>query len=104
MSSLITKASKRGLSASKKIRATKGKKATSRKPTRPGRITAAPKSKKPVGKKLTAKKTKPAAAAKKLSARPTKKVVVKKKKVVAAPVKKNKAALARGASIKKPQA
>ena len=101
MSSLITKASKRGLSASKTIRATKGKKATSRKPTRPGRITAAPKSKKPIAKKLTAKKTKATATSKKLSARSTKKVVAKKKKVAAAPAKHRKAAVAKKVSVKK---
>jgi tetratricopeptide (TPR) repeat protein len=48
MSSLITKSSKSGSSASKKIRAakaTRGKKAATRKPIRPGRITATPKKK-----------------------------------------------------------
>lgn len=104
MSSLITKATKRGLSASKRIRATKGKKATSRKPKRPGRITAAPKTKKPaVGKKLPpAKKSKRASAAKKLSSRTVKKVLPKKKKVIAAPAKRSKARIAKRPSRKKP--
>lgn len=46
MSSLITKANKSRSSASKNIHAIKGKKAPSRKPERPGRITAAPKAQK----------------------------------------------------------
>jgi tetratricopeptide (TPR) repeat protein len=106
MSSLITKATKRGLSASKRIRATKGKKAASRKPKRPGRITAAPKTKKPaIGKKLAqAKKSKPAAVAKKLSGRTIKKVVPKKKSMTVAPAKRRKTAVAKKLSQKKPPA
>lgn len=102
MSSLITKASKRGLSASKRIRATKGKKATSRKPQRPGRITAAPKAKKPaIGKKvLQAKKGKPVPK-KVASRRPTKKVVSKKTRVAVAPAKKRKVTIPKKASSKK---
>ena len=46
MSSLITKANKSRSPASQKVRATKGKKAASKKPQRPGKITTAPKSKK----------------------------------------------------------
>ena len=46
MSSLITKANKSRSSASKKVHAIRGKKAASRKPERPGRITAAPKTQK----------------------------------------------------------
>jgi tetratricopeptide (TPR) repeat protein len=46
MGSLITKANKSRSPASQKVRATKGKKAASKKPQRPGKITAAPKSKK----------------------------------------------------------
>ncbi len=89
MSSLITKATKRGLSASKRIRATKGKKATSRKPKRPGTITAAPKSKKATtGKKLPqTKKSKQTTSARKQTGGSSRKVVAKKKKVTAAPVK-----------------
>lgn len=103
MSSLITKATKRGLSASKRIRATKGKKAASRKPKRPGRITATPKAKKPpAGKKLPqAKKSKHATAAKKLSSRTIKKVVPKKKSVTVAPAKRRKVAIAKRPSPKK---
>ncbi|MFY9609128.1 MAG: tetratricopeptide repeat protein [Blastocatellia bacterium] len=56
MSVLITKAKSRS-SASRKLRATKGKKSPSKKPQRPGRITTAPKSKKAVSVK---KKTAPA--------------------------------------------
>jgi tetratricopeptide (TPR) repeat protein len=106
MSSLITKATKRGLSASNRIRATKGKKATSRKPKRPGRITAAPKAKKPaIGKKLPqAKKSKQATAAKKLSSRTIKKVVPKKKSMAVAPAKRSKVAIAKRPSPKRPPA
>jgi tetratricopeptide repeat protein len=68
MTVLITKAKSRS-SASRKLRATKGKKSPSKKPQRPGRITAAPKSKK------TASVKKKAAPAKKSS---TKKVSSKK--------------------------
>jgi tetratricopeptide (TPR) repeat protein len=103
MSSLITKATKRGLSASQKIRATKGKKAASRKPKRPGRITAAPKAKKPaIGKKLPqAKKSKQATAAKKLSSRTIKKAVPKKKSIAVSSVKRNKVVVAKRPSRQK---
>lgn len=106
MSSLITKATKRGSSASQKIRATKGKKAASRKPKRPGRITAAPKAKKAAtGKKLPpAKKTKQAKAAKKLSSRQIKKVAPKKKRIAVAPAKKRKTPVAKRPALKKPAA
>lgn len=107
MSSLITKATKRGLSASKRIRATKGKKATSRKPKRPGRITAAaPKPKKlAIGKKLPqAKKSKQATAARKLRSRTIKKVVPRKKSMTVATAKRSKVAVAKRTSPKKPQA
>ncbi len=102
MSSLITKATKRSFSASKKIRATKGKKAPSRKPKRPGRITAAPKAKKaPVGKKiLPAKKSKRTVSAKKPSSRPVKKVLLKKK--AASPAKKSKLVVSKKHSRTKP--
>lgn len=46
MSSLSTKVSKSRSSGSSKVRATKAKKSASKKPQRPGKITAAPKSKK----------------------------------------------------------
>jgi tetratricopeptide (TPR) repeat protein len=59
MSSLITKASKSRSSASKKIHAIKGKKSHSRKPARPGKITAAPKSAK--SKKAAVAKKRPQA-------------------------------------------
>jgi predicted Zn-dependent protease len=73
MSSLITKANKSRSSASKKIHAIKGKKAASRKPARPGRITAAPKAQKVsknkkavvAKKRPQAKKSKPAVSVKK---------------------------------------
>ena len=106
MSSLITKATKRGLSASKRIRATKGKKATSRKPKRPGKITAAPKAKKvTTGRKLAqAKKSKRTSAAKKMKSRTIKKVVQNKKGVNVARAKRSKAVVPKGASQKKPPA
>ena len=105
MSSLITKATKRSSSASKKIRATKGKKAPSRKPKRPGRITAAPKAKKAaVVKKLPqAKKSRQATATKKLATRRIKKVVpkvVKPKRTVSLS-RRNKVAAAKRPSPKK---
>lgn len=107
MSSLITKATKRGSSASQKIRATKGKKAPSRKPKRPGRITAAPRVKKAAaGKKLPqAKKNKHLIASKKLSNRPIKKVLPKKvtaKKKAASLSPKRKAVAAKRPSRFKP--
>jgi hypothetical protein len=79
MSSLITKASKSRSSASKTIHAIKGKKAASRKPARPGRITAAPKTpktkkaaiaKKRPQAKTQAKKSKQTIALKKSASRP----------------------------------
>ncbi len=102
MSSLITKATKRSSSASKKIRATKGKKAPSRKPKRPGRITAAPKAKKAaVVKKLPqARKVRQAAATKKLTSRRIKKVVPKTKRT-ASPAKRSRVAAAKRPSLKK---
>ncbi|MEK6322634.1 MAG: tetratricopeptide repeat protein [Acidobacteriota bacterium] len=103
MSGLITKATKKRSSASQKIRATKGKKAASRKPKRPGRITAAPKVKKSaIGKKFPqAKKRKQAPATKKLSSRATKKVVPKKKSISVSPAKRNKVAAAKRTSRSK---
>src|SRR6266571_1289865 len=83
MSSLITKASKSRSSASKKIRAIKGKKSSSRKPERPGRITAAPKTKKTaIAKKSPqAKKSKQTIALKKPASRLAKKLTPKKRNV-----------------------
>jgi TolA-binding protein len=104
MSSLITKGTKRGLSASKIIRATKGKKAPSRKPKRPGRITAAPKAKKaaPARRTPQAKKGKPTNAAKKLTGRANKKVAPKKKATAVGPPKRSKMAAKRPAPKKRP--
>lgn len=106
MSSLITKASKSRSSASKKIHAIKGKKTSSRKPARPGRITAAPKTKKAaIAKKrpqakTQAKKSKQTIALKKPASRLAKKLTPKKrdvrppaaksKRIVAAPRSKKK--------------
>jgi tetratricopeptide (TPR) repeat protein len=83
MSSLITKANKSRSSASSKIHAIKGKKAASRKPARPGRITAAPKAQK-------VSKNKKAAVAKKRPAvkKSTQAVSVKKPASRLAPVAK----------------
>jgi len=101
MSSLVTKATKRGLSASKGIRATKGKKATARKPKRPGRITTAPKAKKAAAaKKVPPAKKQKQTFAKKLTGRLTKKAAPKKNNS-AASAKRNKAALAKKPSGKK---
>lgn len=85
MSGLITKASKRRSPAPQKIRATKGKKSAARKPARPGKITATPRSKKasPAKKSAVWKKSKQVRA-KKISTRPTNRAVVKKVKKVAA--------------------
>lgn len=73
MSSLITKANKSRSSASKKIHAIKGKKAASRKPARPGRITAAPKAQK------VSKNKKAAVAKKRPPAKKSKQAVSLKK-------------------------
>jgi tetratricopeptide (TPR) repeat protein len=107
MSSLITKATKRGSSASQKIRATKGKKSPSRKPKRPGRITAAPKVKKAAAAKRLpqARKNKHTVASKKLSSRPIKKILPKKvtaKKKAASLSTKGKAVVAKRPSRFKP--
>lgn len=104
MSGLITKATKKRSSESRKIRATKGKKAPSRKPKRPGRITAAPKSKKAaLAKKLPqTKKSKQTTAAKKLSTgRAPRKVLPKKKKIAVSPAKRNKVSLTKSSSRRK---
>lgn len=105
MSSLITKANKSRSSASKKIHAIKGKKAASRKPARPGRITAAPKdqkvskSKKAVvaKKRPQAKKSKPAVSLKKPASRlapVTKKLAPKKTAAKPSPSKGKQTATA----------
>jgi len=102
MSSLITKGTKRRLSASQRIRATKGKKAPTRKPKRPGKITAAPKTKKAtLTKKLApTKKNKQVAAAKKTVSRAIKKTVPKKKSGVVSH-EKRRVAIAKSPSRKK---
>jgi hypothetical protein len=83
MSSLITKANKSRSSASNKIHAIKGKKAASRKPARPGKITAAPKAQK------VSKNKKAAAAKKRPEAKKSKQAVsVKKPASRLAPVAK----------------
>lgn len=104
MSGLITKATKKSSSASQKIRATKGKKSASRKPKRPGRITAAPKAKKSgAAKKFQqVKKSKASAATKKLSSRATKKVLPKKKSLPVSHTKRTKVVAPKRGSRKKP--
>jgi predicted Zn-dependent protease len=104
MSGLITKATKKRSSASQKVRATKGKKAASRKPKRPGRIIAAPKAKKSTtGKKFQqVKKRKPVAATKKLSSRATKTVPPKKKSVSVSHAKRAKVVAPKRTSRSKP--
>ena len=77
MGSLITKVNKSGSRASAKVRATsKGKKAASKKPQRPGKITATPKSKATKAKKAAPVKIKKQAAPAKKAA--AKKVITKK--------------------------
>lgn len=74
MSSLSTKVNKSRSPVSSKVRATKGKKSASKKPQRPGKITAAPKSKKaasPKPKKPIANK-KPVQSKKAVKAKPAK--------------------------------
>ncbi|HJQ67775.1 MAG TPA: tetratricopeptide repeat protein [Blastocatellia bacterium] len=80
MGSLITKVNKSGSRASAKVRATsKGKKAASKKPQRPGKITATPKSKAAKAKKAAPVKVKKQGApAKKSAAKPAKKALTKK--------------------------
>lgn len=103
MSSLITKTTKRGFSKSKNIRA-KAKKAPARKPKRPGKITAAPRSSKksaaakkpPIGKK-----GKHAAAAKKSTSRAVKKAVPRKRVAPSKPRKVAQTRKAAGRSVSK---
>lgn len=80
MGSLITKVNKSGSRASAKVRATsKGKKAASKKPQRPGKITATPKAKASKAKKAApVKAKKQLAPAKKSAAKATKKALTKK--------------------------
>lgn len=111
MSSLITKANKSRSSASKKVHAIKGKKAASRKPARPGRITAAPKAQKSAKNKKAAvakkiaqpRKIKQTASIKKPARRSA--PVAKKlqsKKIVAKPAtSKTRKAVAAPRSVKK---
>jgi len=84
MSGLITKATKRRSLAPQKIRATKGKNSPARKLTRPGKITATPKSKKAPAKKLSASKKSKQARVKKAPTRPANKALLKKTKKVTA--------------------
>ena len=106
MSSLVTKSSKSGSSASKKIRAkaTRGKKAAARKPVRPGRITATPKTKKVLSpkKRLQAKTDR---RPKKLNARAAKPTTKKKTTAAARKPAKKVAAVsrARKAAVAKPR-
>lgn len=96
MGSLITKANKSRSPASQKVRATKGKKAASKKPQRPGKITAAPKSK----KAAPIKNKKQTTTLKKSSAQAGKKAPVKSK-----PLAKIKAVKGPDSkSVKKPAA
>jgi tetratricopeptide (TPR) repeat protein len=80
MGSLITKVNKSGSRTSAKVRATsKGKKAASKKPQRPGKITATPKSKALKAKKAAPVKVKKQVTpAKKSAAKAAKKAVPKK--------------------------
>jgi tetratricopeptide (TPR) repeat protein len=75
MGSLITKANKSRSPASQQVRATKGKKAASKKPQRPGKLTAAPKSK----KAAPAKSKKQTAGSKKITDQADKKAPAKGK-------------------------
>ena len=116
MSSLITKASKSRSSGSKKILASKakrGKKASSRKPERPGRITTAPKTKKVLTtkKRPQPKKTKQATLAKRVGNRAATRPISKKKVVAAgrkgmnrvpATRRAHKKAAVKSATVKKP--
>ncbi len=95
MSSLSAKANKSRSPASQKIRTTKGKKASSKKPQRPGKITAAPASKKsaPAKAKKQAANKKPANQASRKSQakkKPVKALAEKpvKKQVAKQPVRK----------------
>jgi tetratricopeptide (TPR) repeat protein len=80
MGSLITKVNKSSSRASGKVHATKaGKKATSKKPQRPGKITATPKSKAAKVKKAApVKAKKQVAPAKKAATKATRKAITKK--------------------------
>jgi len=97
MSSLIAKANKSRSPASQKVRATKGKKALSKKPQRPGQITAAPKSK----KAAPAKAKKQAPAPKKSTSQASKKLVAKKKPLKAVAAKPVRKAIAKEPARKK---
>ncbi|HEX5734379.1 MAG TPA: tetratricopeptide repeat protein [Blastocatellia bacterium] len=80
MGSLITKVNKSGSRTSAKVRATsKGKKAATKKPQRPGKITATPKSKALKAKKAAPVKVKKSiASAKKPAVKAAKKAFIKK--------------------------
>lgn len=91
MSSLSAKANKSRSPASQKNRTTKGKKAASKKPQRPGKITAAPASK----KSAPAKTRRQASATKKPTNQASKKSPAKKKPVKAMAVKPAKKSVAK---------
>ena len=96
---LISKA-KSGSSASRKLRATKAKKSSSKKPQRPGRITAAPKSKKaasPKKRAVPAKKLSP----KKITAPARKKSQLKTRTRKASPLKSGRGPRAKSVTAKK---
>lgn len=98
MSSLSPKANKSRSPASQKARAKKGKKAV-KKPQRPGKITATPKS-----KKAAAKPKKSAASAKKSPAKASKKAASKKKALKSPASKAVKKSVSRKVASKKPVA
>jgi tetratricopeptide (TPR) repeat protein len=95
MSSLIAKANKSRSPASQKARTLKGKKATSKKPQRPGKITAAPES-----KKSAPAKAKKAPATKKQANQEGKKSPANKKPVKALAEKSVKKTIAKPAAHK----
>jgi tetratricopeptide (TPR) repeat protein len=96
MGSLITKANKSRSPSSQKVRATKGKKAASKKPQRPGKITAAPKSK----KASPAKSKKQTPTAKRAADQPGKKALLKNKTAKATAAKSVKKPVAKRAAGK----
>ena len=96
MGSLITKANKSRSPASQKVRATKGKKAASKKPQRPGKITAAPKSNK--SKKSAPVKSKKQTATLKKSVAPASKKAPSKSQ---APAKSKAPKASSSKSVKK---
>jgi hypothetical protein len=105
MGSLVTKANKSRSAASQKLRATKGKKAPSKKPLRPGKITAAPKAKKAAVSKskkaaTPARKQATGVSKKALPKKPALRAAASKPTKKAAPKQVRPAARARAASAK----